>query len=118
MSKEQLTLFDTEPFDTKPVYTNSQKRKWTKKYKIHCEKIYHEEGDMNGSYCCGYHWCCNECECKLHNGCADCVHTIKTIAKELGIKINYLDYDFKKIEEEIKKTYYASKGWIAKEELL
>jgi len=103
MSK-QLSLFDI-----KPNYTEYQKRKWTKKYKMHCEKIHEERGIYNGEYCCGYHWCCDKCEYKLWNGCADCVHTIKKIAKEYGIKIDYNDYDFEKIERNIKEVYERAK---------
>lgn len=104
MSKGQLTLFDI-----KPNYTEYQKRKWTTKYKEYCNEIYEERGSYSGEYCCGYHWCCDKCECKLCNGCADCVHTIKQIAKEYGIAIDYNDYDFEKIERNIKEVYEQAK---------
>ena len=84
---------------------NYQKEKWTKKYVEYCNKLFHEKGDYAGYYCCGYHWCCYSCSQELCNGCADCVHTIKLLAKKFGIKINYLDYDFNAFEEKVRISY-------------
>ena len=100
MSSNQLTLFDV-----KPDYTDYQVRKWTKEYVEYCSHIYQERGDSTGEYCCGYHWCCDECRHSLCDGCADCVHTIKNIARKLGIKINNLDFDFDKQERRIQEAY-------------
>lgn len=97
---KQITLFDVPP-----TYTESQKRKWTKKYKEYCEKIFREKGDFSGLYCCGYHWCCDECLCRLENGCADCIYTIKTLARRFGILIDYNDYDFEKFEKKVAERY-------------
>ena len=102
--KEQLLLVDLGPLPPKP-----NKQKWTKLYKKYCEKIYDERGGNTGEYCCGYHWCCDECYGTLQNGCSDCVHTIKQIAKELGIEIDYNNFDFEKIEKEIEKAYERSR---------
>lgn len=110
---EQLTLFDV-----KPTYTAYQIKKWTKKYVEYCNRVYEECGGSTGEYCCGYHWCCDECRATLCNECADCVHTIKKIARELQIEIDYLDFDFEKLERRIYEAYARYKGWkIIKEEL-
>lgn len=111
MSAKQLTLFDV-----KPTYTDYQVRKWTKKYVEYCDRVYSERGAYSGEYCCGYHWCCVECGCRLCRGCADCVHTIKQIAKKLQIKIDYSDFDFEKLERRIYEAYARYKGWKTKNE--
>ena len=112
MSAKQLTLFDI-----KPTYTDYQVRKWTKKYVEYCNRVFDERGDSTGEYCCGYHWCCDECRQTLCNGCADCVHTIKKIVRELQIKIDYFDFGFEKLERRIYEAYARFKGWkIGKEE--
>ena len=100
---------ETILFDIKPVHTAYQVRKWTKKYIEYCNQVYQERGDYTGEYCCGYHWCCDECRHTLCNGCADCVHTIKRIGRELGINIDYLDFDFDKLECRIHEAYKKRK---------
>ena len=111
MPSKQLTLFDV-----KPTYTDYQVRKWTKKYVEYCDHVYQERGAYTGEYCCGYHWCCDECKQTLCKGCADCVHTIKQIARELQIKIDYFDFDFEKLERRIYEAYARYKGWKIKNE--
>ena len=106
MSAKQLTLFDAGP-----TYSDYQVRKWTKKYVEYCNSVYQDRGDSTGEYCCGYHWCCDECRQTLCKGCADCVHTIKQIARELQIEIDYSDFDFENLEWRIFEAYARSKGW-------
>ena len=106
MPAKQLTMFDV-----KPTHTDYQVRKWTKKYVEYCDRVYHERGAYSREYCCGCHWCCDECGCRLCRGCADCVHTIKQIAKKLQIKIDYSDFDFDKQERRIYEAYARYKGW-------
>ena len=74
-------------------------QEWFDMFVKHCNKIYFERGDSTGEYCCGYHWCCDECEQELCNGCADCVATIVKILKEHDIKIITSDIDFEKWEK-------------------
>ena len=101
MPAKQLTLCDVEP-----THTDYQVRKWTRKYVEYCDRICQERGSsFTGEYCCGYHWCCDKCKQTLCNGCADCVHTIKQIARELQIKIDYSDFDFEKLERRIREAY-------------
>lgn len=111
MPQKQLTLFDV-----KPDYTDYQIRKWTKKYNEYCNRVFDERGDASGVYCCGYHWCCDECRMTLCNGCRDCVHTVKQIARDLQIKIDYSDFDFEKFERRIYEAYAKSKGWKTEKE--
>lgn len=101
---EQINLFDI-----KPAYTDYQVRKWTKKYVEYCEGVYHKRADYTGEYACGFHWCCEDCMRIYFKGCTDCVHTIKKIARQLKIKIDYSDFDFEKLERQICKAYRDSK---------
>ena len=109
MKQEQLTLFPNQP-ELKPT-SDYQKRKWFNKFAQYCQDIYEEKGSLTGLYCCGYHWCCDECYGTLCNGCRDCVKTMKTILKEHNVFIDYNDYDFAKWERIAKETYYKAKGW-------
>lgn len=89
MSKtEQLDLFGGKP--TK-LHTRAE---WFKAFVKRCEKIYEKEGDINGKFCCGYHWCCDKCRCLLEQGCADCVATIEEILITNGVHIDYNDFNF------------------------
>lgn len=71
----------------------------------HCHKIYEERGDTTGEYCCGYHWCCDECKGELCNGCADCAATIIEIYKSFGFEIDRSDIDFDNFEKRAKELY-------------
>lgn len=99
MKMEQLDLFGGEPIE---IHTAQE---WFDAFNEHCNKIHEERGIYNGEYCCGYHWCCDECECKLCNGCADCVQTIKDILEKNDIKIDYNDFDFEYWERKAKEVY-------------
>ena len=99
MKMEQLDLFGGEPIE---IHTEKE---WFKAFVEHYNKIYFEKGDETGLYCCGYHWCCDKCECKLCNVCADCVQTIKTILEENDIKIDYNDFDFEYWERKAKEAF-------------
>ena len=85
---EQLDLFGGEPTQ---IHT---KQEWFEAFTKHCDEIYDKEGDSKGTYCCGYHWCCDKCKCELAKGCADCVATIVSILEENGVEIDYNDFDF------------------------
>ena len=56
MKMEQLDLFGGKPIE---IHTEQE---WFDAFVEHCNKIYFEKGDKTGLYCCGYHWCCDECE--------------------------------------------------------
>ena len=89
MSKaEQLDLFGGKPT------TIHNREEWTNAFIKQCDEIYHDEGELHGTYCCGHHWCCDKCKMELHRGCADCVATIISILEENNIKIDYNDFDF------------------------
>lgn len=85
---EQLDLFGGEPTQ---IHT---KQEWFEAFTKHCDEIYDKEGSDHGTYCCGYHWCCDKCKCELAKGCADCVATIMSILEENGVEIDYNDFDF------------------------
>lgn len=85
---EQLDLFGGEPTQ---IHT---KQEWFEAFTQHCDGIYSKEGSDCGTYCCGYHWCCNKCKCELAKGCADCVATIVSILEENRVEIDYNDFDF------------------------
>ena len=99
MSKEleQLDLFGGKPT------TIHTKQEWINAFVDYCDKIYDKEGDLKGTYCCGYHWCCDKCEGKLCCGCADCVATIMSILEENNIKIDYNDFNFDYWERKAKE---------------
>lgn len=48
---------------------------------------------------------CDECKCEYGEGVKDCIITILAIAKELGIEIDYCDFDFDKFERGVKKQW-------------
>ena len=98
MAYEQLLLDGTSA----TVYTSKE---WFDLFTEHCNKIYFERGSETGEYCCGYHWCCNECEAKICNCCADCVQTMIDILKSFGYNPDYSDTDFDALEERIRKLY-------------
>ena len=98
MSYEQLLLNG----ESITIYTEKE---WFELFTNYCQKIYEERGDETGEYCCGYHWCCDECEQKYCCGCEDCVQTIIDIAKSFNIEIDRSDIDFEAFEERIKKCY-------------
>lgn len=77
--------------DIVKIYSSKE---WFDMFTEHCNKIYEERGSMTGEYCCGYHWCCNECKGELCYGCADCVATIISILEENGVEIDYSNLDF------------------------
>ena len=104
--KKQETLID---LDSIPKVKNN-KGTWFKKFEKYCWDKYEKEGDKTGCYCCGYHWCCNECFCSSQSGCADCVLTIKTILLNNGIEIDYNDYDFEKWENLAYEAWKKGKG--------
>ena len=81
------------------------KQEWFDLFVKHCNEICEERGGRTGEYCCGYHWCCNECEAKLCNGCADCVKTIIDIYESFGGVVDYTDIDFEVFEESVRKLY-------------
>lgn len=101
MPYEQLLLNGK----TITIYTEKE---WFELFTNYCQKIYEERGDLTGDYCCGYHWCCDECEQKHCCGCEDCVQTIIDIAKSFNIEIDRSDINFEKFEERIKKYYENS----------
>jgi len=59
---------------------------WREKFNQHCISMM---GDYEPYYCCGYHWCCNECYCMFEDGCMDCVITIEMILQRNGYRIDY-----------------------------
>lgn len=62
------------------------KHEWREKFNKHCISMM---GDYEPYYCCGYHWCCNECYCMFEDGCMDCVITIEMILQRNGYRIDY-----------------------------
>ena len=104
---KQLSIFDG--FDLPTRHSPKGAREWTKAFVERCNEIYFKEGDMYGTFCCGYHWCCEECEMKLCNCCADCVYVIKKLLKRYGIQIDYNDYDFDKWERLAREAYEQRK---------
>lgn len=80
-------------------------KEWFDMFTEHCNKIYFERGSFTGEYCCGFHWCCNECENKICNCCADCAATIIAIYKSFGYQIDRSDIDFERFEKKAKKLY-------------
>lgn len=98
MSYSQILL------NGKEITVYSEKE-WFDLFTAYCEEIYHEKGESTGIYCCGYHWCCDECKCQLNHGCQDCVQTIIDIAESLDINIDRSDLNFQKFEEMVYKAY-------------
>lgn len=107
MGNKQLSIFDGSVLKDE----QAQKKTWFRKFKAYCENIYETEGSINGRFCCGYDWMCDECYCRILNGCSDCVKTIKTCLQECGATIDYTDYDFKKWEKLAHDLYAKKKGW-------
>ena len=108
MSKlEENSLIDLSKIPTNPT-RKSLRQKWIRKFTAYCDKIYEERGSISGVYCCGYHWCCNECYCKFAKGCRDCVATIEEILKKHHIAIDYSNYDFYEWEK-LAYALYAKK---------
>lgn len=98
MSKmEQLDLFGGKPTE---IHTREE---WFRAFSEYCYNQYEEHGDNDGSYCCGYHWCCDRCKCELQNGCDDCVATIEEILIENGVQIDYSDFNFEYWERKAKE---------------
>lgn len=83
--------------------------KWFRKFVDHCNKLYSKYSEMDGRYCCGYHWCCDECDMRLCNGCADCARTMVEIYRSYGLEVNTNDRDFEKFEETVRKLYERDK---------
>lgn len=84
------------------------RQEWFDMFVEHCNKIYKERGNDTGEYCCGYHWCCNECEAKLCNCCADCAQTIIDIYESFGYKIDQSDIDFDEFEKRVRELYESN----------
>ena len=59
---------------------------WREKFNKHCINMM---GDYEPYYCCGYHWCCDECYGMFEDGCMDCVITIEMILQRNGYRIDY-----------------------------
>ena len=91
--------------DIVKIYSSKE---WFDMFVEHCNKIYEDRGSETGEYCCGYHWCCNECKAKLCNGCADCVQTIIDIYESFGYQIDRSDIDFEKFEKRARELYESN----------
>ena len=102
MAYEQFLLDGTSV----TVYSHEE---WFRLFSEHCWKKYQADGESTGEYCCGYHWCCNECEQRHASGCDDCVQTMIDILESFGYKIDYSDVDFDALEERIRKLYEKSR---------
>ena len=98
MAYEQLLLDGSSV----TVYSPQE---WFELFTKHCNKIFFERGDRTGEYCCGFHWCCNECEQKHSCGCADCVQTMIDILKSFGYEPDYSDINFKRFERRVRALY-------------
>lgn len=81
------------------------RKEWFDMFTEHCNKIYEERGSLTGEYCCGYHWCCNECKNEICNCCADCVQTIIDIYESFGYQIDTSDIDFDSFEKKAREIY-------------
>lgn len=90
MQYMQLDLFGGKPTQ---IHT---KQEWFEAFAKHCDEIYDKEADLRGTYCCGYHWCCDKC---------NCVATIMSILEEKGVEINYNDFDFDYWERKARELY-------------
>lgn len=86
------------------------KRKWHKKINEWLWKEYNQNGDNYGRLMCGNDWLCNECVDNTNGrGIIPCKLTMLKIARNCGIKINYNDYDFEKLENKIREKYKEKK---------
>lgn len=87
------------------------KDEWISMCGEYFDKIFEEKGDMTGLYCCGYHWCCDECVQEICRGCADCALTMYKIYESFGYEVDRSDLDFAKFENRTKELYEKYKGW-------
>ena len=94
MKDEQLRLFDM-PITME--FTKQDKIEWAKKLREYAEKEYLEIGGLTGKWCCGCMGICDICKQKYMKGCRDCVEAIKEWHRLKGKKIDFKDYDFKKL---------------------
>ena len=85
--EEFIDLFGNK----KTVYS---RKDWTELFVNRCQKLYNKYSDSNGTFACGYHWCCDECKLERVCGCRDCVETIITILEKNNIEIDYNNLDF------------------------
>lgn len=53
---------------------------------------------------CGYMNYCDECDMKYCNGCSDCLVAIKKFCKKHNIVIDYKNFDFKKLIDELENN--------------
>lgn len=98
-------LFDEEvnpPMELTPDY---QMGEWLNEFRKWLELEYEKHSSNCGRLCCGCDWMCDDCKCEYGEGTKDCMITILAIAKELGIEIDYYDFDFEKLEKKIKQKY-------------
>lgn len=92
-------LFGEESTPPAEYFTEEEKKEWFEAFIEWCNNEYFTKGDMQGRFCCGYDWCCDECKMCTGEACYDCADTIITILKRNNVQIDYLDFDFKKWED-------------------
>lgn len=103
MKKEQLRLFDLEPYELKPKFTAQEKANWSKAFKKWADQKWKDECSLTGIFCCGYMRICDLCESKFSDGCKDCVESVKEWYRIKNKDIDYKDYDFDKIIKNIEE---------------
>lgn len=100
-----LNLFNEEVNPPIELTPNEQVQKWFNEFRKWLELEYKKHSRNCGRLCCGCDWMCDKCECEYGEGTKDCMITILAIAKELGIEIDYYDFDFEKLERKVKQKY-------------
>lgn len=100
---EQLSLFDLTQWKKETEFTTQEKINWYIAFKKWAEEKWKSEGSRDGIFCCGYMKLCNLCNNKFSNGCKDCIESVKEWYKINNKKIDYKDYNFEKIIENIEK---------------
>lgn len=88
--------YEQQSFYMPPVYMETErakKRKWEDAF-----QKWSDEQQMDGSEpcgCCGYGNMCDWCKDPSYG--RPCVRALNAMCREKGIKIDYTDYEFRKI---------------------
>lgn len=95
----QLMFEEVEKIKKQPCIDKYQKQKWRNKLQKYCDNQSQEVGSTTGYCVCGY---MNYCDCCRGSGETNaCVKAICEYASKNHKKLDYNDYDFDKLLEEL-----------------
>lgn len=87
------------PQKVKPAITKYEKRKWRKALNDYLLEQANTVGATNGWCVCGNMNYCDYCE-RTDKGC---YKAIKQSARKLGVRLDYKNYDFEKLLQELEE---------------